>query len=133
MERGAGSFIKNKEGKLEENLKDPVMKKRKEIREAKEKEIREAKEKEIREKGAGQPEGKAPETKAPAGGGTKKRPADEHEAKTEIIAAMKEVIDTGENLISGGRPKVKAVEAILKYQISEAERNDLMEVFSDVS
>ncbi len=33
MERGPGSFIRNEEGELEENLKDPVMKKRKEKRE----------------------------------------------------------------------------------------------------
>ena len=125
MERGAGSFIKNEDGMLEENLKDPVMKKRKENREKKEKEIR--------EKGAVQPETKAPETKSVGSGGTKKRPADESQAKAEIIAAMKEVIDIGEDLISGGRPEVKAVEAILGYQISAPERNDLMEVFSDVS
>ena len=117
MKRGPGSFIKNKEGQLEENLKDPVMKERKEIRE---------------EKGAGLRSAKAPGTKSSDGGEPKKRPADEQAAKTEIIAAMKEVIDTGKNLISGGRPKVKAVEAILKYQISEMERDDLMEVFSDV-
>ena len=118
MKRGAGSFIKNGDGTLAENLEDPVMKKRKEIRE---------------KKGAGQPEAKAPETKSAPGGGTKKRPTDEQEAKTQIIAAMKEVIDIGKNLISGGRPDVKAVEAILGYQISAPERNDLMEVFSDVS
>ena len=109
MERGPGSFIKNEEGGLEENLEDPVMKNRKEIREKKEKE---KKKKEA---------------------GKKERPSDEHEAKADIIAAMKEVIDIGEDLISGGRPDVKAVEAILGYQISAPERNDLMEVFSDVS
>lgn len=125
MERRPGSFIRNKAGKLEENLKDPVMKKRKEIREKKEREAR--------EKEAGQPEGKAPETKSVEGDKVKKRPTDEHQAKTEIVAAMKRVIDIGEDLISGGRPAVKAVEEILGYQISEAERNGLMEVFSDVS
>ena len=49
MERGPGSFIKNKDGKLEENLKDPVMKKRKEIREKKARE-KKAREKKAREK-----------------------------------------------------------------------------------
>ena len=117
MKRGPGSFIKNKAGKLEENLKDPVMKKRKEIREKK----------------GGQPKGKTPETKTDEVGGIKERPIDEHQAKAEIIAAMKQVIDIGEDLISGGRPAVNTVEEILGYQISEAERNDLMEVFSDVS
>lgn len=122
MKRGPGSFIKNKAGKLEENLKDPVMKKRKEIREKK-----------AREKEGRQPEEKTPETKASEDGGMKKRPTDEHEAKAEIIAAMRQIIDIGEDLISGGRPDVKAVEDLLGYQISAAERNDLMEVFSDVS
>ena len=109
MKRGPGSFIKNSDGTLEENLEDPVMEKRKQIRDEKEKEKRDK------------------------ASGKKERPDDEQEAKAEIIAAMKQVIDSGKNLISGGRPKVKAVEAILGYQISEMERNDLMEVFSDVS
>ncbi len=109
MKRGAGSYIRNKDGDLEANLKDPVMKERKEIREKKE------------------------EEKKRKAAGKKERPSDENEAKSEILAAMKQIIDLGENLISGGRPAVKAVEEILGYQISEAERNDLMEVFNDVS
>ncbi len=119
MKRGAGSYIRNEDGELEENLEDPVMKERKEIREKKSK-----------EKKSAQPEEKTLKTET---FGTRKRPVDKQEAKLEIIAAMKEVIDIGENLISGGRPAVKAVEEILGYQISEAERNDLMEVFNDVS
>jgi len=135
MERGAGSFIRNKAGELEENLKDPVMKKRKEIREKKEKKTPPLNP--PFSKGGtkgGVDSGLPPETKESESGETKKRPADESQAKAEIIAAMAQIIISGENLISGGRPEVKVVEEILGYQISAGERDNLMkEVIADVS
>jgi len=60
----------------------------------------------------------------------KERPTDEGQAEEAIIAAMQQILTSGENLISGGRPDVKAVEEILGWQISAKERDALMEKLS---
>ena len=50
------------------------------------------------------------------------------ERKANILEATRMVLESGENLTQGGKPEVKAVEAILGYDITAAERDEAMEV-----